>query len=128
MPAPPAVLRWPARRFLDTPLHQQRCGVEPHRVCDGVRGVNSGNYIDDLNARTVGSRCSMPACATISPATSLDLRLKNLTDRQYEYVVVRQPGFWGRLISHVLARTRTVRLPVAQRECERRRAHVSCSS
>lgn len=89
------------KEVFSTPRYISNLGAEykaTPRVRLGVQGRAQGNYyIDDLNAQgKYGGFAVLDASLryTISPATSLDLQLKNLTDRQYEYVWYDN-FFWG---------------------------------
>lgn len=89
------------KEVFSTPRYISNLGAE-YKVTPslrlGVQGRAQGNYyIDDLNAQgKYGGFAVLDARLryTISPATSLDLQLKNLTDRQYEYVWYDN-FFWG---------------------------------
>ena len=89
------------KEVFSTPRYISNLGAEYKATPSlrlGVQGRAQGNYyIDDLNAQgKYGGFAVLDASLryTISPATSLDLQLKNLTDRQYEYVWYDN-FFWG---------------------------------
>lgn len=89
------------KEVFSTPRHISNLGAD-YRLNDdwrfGLQARAQGDYyIDELNQQSkYGGYALLDASVNyrLSPTTSLDLQVKNLTDRQYEYVWYDN-FFWG---------------------------------
>ncbi len=87
--------------MFSTPRHISNLGAD-YRLNDdwrfGLQARAQGDYyIEELNQQgKYGGYALLDASVNyrLSPTTSLDLQMKNLTDRQYEYVWYDN-FFWG---------------------------------
>lgn len=89
------------KEVFSTPRYITNLGADYQLAADwrlGLQARAQGDYyIDDLNAQgKYGGFAVLDASVrySISPSTSIDLQIKNLTDRNYEYVWYDN-FFWG---------------------------------